>query len=74
MLDHNPHRSRGHPVPVGENIAASPGSIAPAKAVDLWMSEAADYDLRSDRCRGVSERLSRARRRPSKRPSYTMNG
>jgi hypothetical protein len=53
MLDHNPDRSRGYPVYVGENIAASSGLITPEKAVDLWVSEAADYDFRSDRCNGV---------------------
>jgi hypothetical protein len=53
MLDHNPNRSRGYPGYVGENIAASSGLITPAKAVDLWMREAASYDLTSDRCTDV---------------------
>lgn len=53
MLDHNPDRSRGYPVYVGENIAASSGLITPAKAVDLWMSEAAKYDFTNDRCHGI---------------------
>jgi hypothetical protein len=53
MLDHNPDRSRGYPVYVGENIAASSGTMTPARAVELWMSEAASYDLRTDRCKGV---------------------
>jgi hypothetical protein len=53
MLDHNPNRSRGYPVYVGENIAASSGLITPAKAVQMWMSEAAGYDLERDRCDGV---------------------
>jgi Cysteine-rich secretory protein family len=53
MLDHNPNRGRGYPGSVGENLAASSGLIAPARAVELWMSEAAGYDLASDRCTGV---------------------
>jgi len=53
MLDHNPNRGRGYPLSVGENLAASSGLITPARAVELWMSEAAGYDLASDRCTGV---------------------
>jgi hypothetical protein len=53
LLDHNDNRSKGYPVYVGENIAASSGLMTPAKAVDLWMSEAANYNLTSDRCKGV---------------------
>ena len=53
LLDHNDRRSEGYPVYVGENIAASSGLITPEKAVDLWMSEAASYSVRSDRCTGV---------------------
>lgn len=53
LLDHNPDRSKGYPVYVGENVAASSGLITPAKAVDLWMSEAANYNLTNDNCKGV---------------------
>jgi hypothetical protein len=53
LLDHNEQRSKGYPVYVGENIAASSGVMTPAKAVDLWMSEAANYSFTSDRCKGV---------------------
>jgi cysteine-rich secretory family protein len=53
LLDHNPNRSKGYPVYVGENIAGSSGLITPAKAVELWMSEAANYDFTSDRCTGA---------------------
>lgn len=53
LLDHNLNRSKGYPVHVGENIAGSSGLITPAKAVELWMSEAAHYDVTSDRCTGV---------------------
>ena len=35
LLDHNEQRSKGYPVYVGENIAASSGLMTPAKAVDL---------------------------------------
>src|SRR5687767_15500119 len=45
LLDHNEPRSEGYPVYVGENIAASSGLMTPAKAVDLWMSEAANYNF-----------------------------
>lgn len=53
LLDHNPDRSKGYPAYVGENVAASSGLITPARAVELWMSEAANYDFTSDRCTGV---------------------
>ena len=53
LLDHNEQRSKGYPKYVGENIAASSGLMTPAKAVDLWMGEAANYNFTTDQCKGV---------------------
>ncbi|XP_056697181.1 pathogenesis-related protein PR-1 type-like [Spinacia oleracea] len=35
----------------GENIAMSPGSITPVKAVDFWVSEKLNYDYGSNTCK-----------------------
>jgi len=52
LVDHNPNRSQGHPMYVGENIyAASGGATGPA-AVQLWASEGANYNYANNTCSG----------------------
>lgn len=50
LLDHNADRSENYSGYVGENIYGSSGAPSPQGAVDLWVSEAADYDYASDTC------------------------
>jgi hypothetical protein len=53
LIDHNPGRSDGHPYYVGENIYASGGGADPQQAVELWVSEAGNYDYATNGCNGV---------------------
>jgi pathogenesis-related protein 1 len=53
FIPHNPDRSVGSAVYVGENIYAStaaPGAVTGPQAVAAWASEAADYDYASNTC------------------------
>jgi pathogenesis-related protein 1 len=53
LIDHNPGRSDGHPYYVGENIYASGGQADPQQAVELWVSEASNYNYANNSCSGV---------------------
>jgi hypothetical protein len=53
LIDHNPGRSDGHPYYVGENINGSGGGADPLQAVELWVSERANYNYESNTCNGV---------------------
>jgi uncharacterized protein YkwD len=53
LIDHNPNRSDGHPYYVGENIYGGSGMPTGPDAVDLWVSEAANYDYATNSCSGV---------------------
>lgn len=53
FIPHNPDRSAGSPVYVGENIYAStapPGAVTGPQVVAAWASEKADYDHASNTC------------------------
>lgn len=53
LLDHNQGRSDGYPGYVGENIHAASARTPPARAVESWMEERADYDYDTNTCSGV---------------------
>jgi len=53
LIDADPNRSVGYPWYVGENIFGSSGAVDVAAAVDLWASEAANYDYASNTCTGI---------------------
>jgi pathogenesis-related protein 1 len=53
LIDHNPNRSVGHPYYVGENIYGGSAQPTPQQVVNLWVSEAANYDYPSNTCTGV---------------------
>lgn len=50
FIDHNPDRSEGYPWYVGENIAASGGTLSGPAAVSMWAAEAAFYDYPTNTC------------------------
>jgi hypothetical protein len=50
LVDHNPDRSAGSPVYVGENIYASTGTATAQGAVSGWASEAAFYTYATNTC------------------------
>jgi hypothetical protein len=51
LIDHNPGRSATYPTYVGENIYG--GATSAKAAVDLWMTEKANYTLATNSCNGV---------------------
>jgi hypothetical protein len=53
LIDHNPNRSVGHPYYVGENVFGSSGNTTPQQVVNLWASEAANYNYQNNSCSGV---------------------
>lgn len=53
LLDHNGGRSDGYPGYVGENIYGASASPRPARAVESWMEERADYDYDTNTCSGI---------------------
>jgi uncharacterized protein YkwD len=50
LIDHNPGRSDNYPGYVGENVYGAGGAPSAQEAVDLWASEAANYDYDSNSC------------------------
>ena len=46
--------------------------MTPAEAVDLWMSEAANYNLTNDRCKGVCGHYKQVVNCPTLRFSSTL--
>ena len=56
LIDHNPNRSVGHPYYVGENVFGAGGGAGTGtaqQAVNLWASEAANYNYANNTCSGV---------------------
>lgn len=53
MIDHSGGRDAGFGGPIGENLFATTAPVAdPVTAVQDWASEAKDYDLARNTCRG----------------------
>lgn len=50
FLDNNPNRSVGFSYAVGENIAASSGTLTGASAVAQWVAEGANYNYAANTC------------------------
>ena len=53
LVDHNPNRSQGHPMYVGENVFAASGMATGQQAVNLWASEKANYNYANNSCSGT---------------------